>query len=256
MIFENIRPERKNTVQAFPKALFCQLTIVNKSKAILKWIFLIHIMFLASHQVRAQAILDLSVGSSFQDNFNSQLAIRNQFGSKFQAGFEFQYGIPKYRFIETRELRDGYTLAITLPGALQIQNDENIQLYVVGRLGMRFQGDNESGDSSRSSSAILYEVGLLTTFRVFENVQMQSGISLPSAYEISPSEISEYTWSKLHLGASSKLNGLTLFVHTNIGAAFGASGDTYKYIWSAEAGVRIPFGELKNSAFKLIHPSF
>lgn len=219
------------------------------------------VMLLFCTQItNAQSSLDISIGSSFQDDANAQIMFRRPFGQRFQAGVEFQYGLPKYRFVETKTMREGYAVTASLPFSFRLAAQEKIQLYGIGRIGARFQGiidpdNNDMRDSILASSAVVTEIGLTTTFKAGENIQMQGGMSFPMAFEFSPTTLQEYTWAKIHLGAAREWEKYTLFAHGNIGSAFGASGDTYKYIWSLEAGVRFKFGDNSNAS-TLIQASF
>jgi hypothetical protein len=47
-----------------------------------------------------------------------------------------------------------------------------------------------------------------------------------------------------------------VFIKGITGPAFGASGDTYKYIWSAQAGVRFALGKNPTTKSLLLEPSF
>lgn len=209
----------------------------------------------------AQTSLDASIGTGFQDNFSTHLAVRNQLSPLLSAGLEVQTGLPKYRFVGTKVMREGYTFSASAPLALMLADEDRAQLYGIGRIGMRWQGiidpdGNDMRDSILQSTAVLGELGFLAGLSASEGLNFQGGISFPLAYEINPLALMEYAWVKLHLGGSLNLGNATLFAHTNIGHAFGATGDTYKSIWSTEAGIRFNLGELKNDRFKLIQPSF
>lgn len=226
---------------------------------LLKRICLLAIL-LSTTSLSAQNILDVSVGASFQDDANAQIAFRRQLSDKFQMGLEFQYGFAKYRFIETNAIREGYAITASLPFSYRLATEERIQLYGIGRLGARFQGiidpdGNDMRDSILNSNGLVAEAGLISSFSVGENSRMQGGISFPMAFERSPLAIQEYTWVKLHLGAARSWNNTTLFTHGNIGSAFGASGDTYKYIWSVEAGIRFNFGDASANQ-QFVHTAF
>lgn len=218
-------------------------------------------MFFTTEFCYSQTSVDASIGSSFQDDFNAQFTLRKEFSSRLRAGFEFQYGSPKYRFVSTKVMTEGYSYSFSLPVSYLITAKESIQLFGIGRVGARFQGiidpdNNDMRDSVLASTALISEFGLISSFGISEKVNLQSGISFPIAYELSPNSLTEYTWVKLHFGGSWAVKQNTFFLHANIGNAFGASGDTYKYIWSTELGIRRSFGESKNDESKLIQPSF
>lgn len=211
--------------------------------------------------VSGQSFVEFSAGSSFKDRFDAQIALRKQFTPKFRAGLELQYGSPQYRFVGAKPIREGYSYSFSLPLSFRLAEEENMQLYGVGRVGARFQGiidpdENDMRDSILGSTAFITEFGLLTSFELNEKINLQSGMTFPIAYELSPESLQEFLWIKLHLGGSVTRNRSTFFLHTNAGHAFGASGDTYKFIWSAKIGIRYAFGETGNSTDSFIDPSF
>ncbi|MEM1217849.1 MAG: hypothetical protein AAGH79_03020 [Bacteroidota bacterium] len=208
-----------------------------------------------------QTLLDLSVGTSSQDNFNVQVAVRQQFSDRLQVGLELQAGSPQYRFVGAQVMREGYSYAASVPLAFRLAKEKKIQLYGIGRLGARFQGiidpdENDMRDSILASTAIIGELGLASGFRVGEKITLQAGLSFPLAYEVSPNALFEYTWTKLHFGGSWNSPRTSVFLHSNVGSALGASGDTYKYIWSLEVGVRYTLGNAQNEPFQFIQTSF
>jgi len=113
----------------------------------------------------------LSIESSFQDNFSTQVAIRNQFTPRLNSGFEVLTGLPKYRFVGTKVMREGYTFSLSIPNSFLIQQQEKIELYGVGRIGARFQGiidpdNNDLRDSTLTGTALMGELGVMTSLRL------------------------------------------------------------------------------------------
>lgn len=209
-----------------------------------------------------QGLLDLSVGTSFQDNFAAQVTYSQQFSKKFRAGIGVQYGLPTYRFVGAKPFQNtGYSYTIAVPLTLELVRQEKIQLLGLLKLGARFQGvidpdGNDQRDSILASTAVLGEIGLLINIPISERVNIQSGVSFPIVYELSPNSLLEYQLTNIHAGVSYALEKQVFFLKGSMGAAFGASGDTYKFIWIAQAGVRLQFGESKSPNTRFIETSF
>lgn len=209
-----------------------------------------------------QGLLDVSFGSSFQDDLVGQITYSQQFSKKFRAGIGVQYGAPSYRFVGAKPFQDvGYSYTIAAPLTLELVRQEKIQLLGLLKLGVRFQGVNDPlandiPDSIFASTAVLGEIGLLVNVPISERVNIQSGVSFPIVYEVSPNSLLEYQFTSIHAGVSYALKRQVFFFKGNMGAAFGASGDTYKFIWMAQAGVRFQFGESKSPNTRFIETSF
>ena len=254
----NFRTALKQNRDTSSKLLPQRISFFLKQSYLL--VFLLAGIFL-SYPVSSQTVLDVSLGASFQDDYNVQVMIRRQFTEKLQVGLELQSGSPQYRFVSAQVMREGYAYTASVPLSFQLASEEKIQLYGIGRFGARFQGiidpdENDMRDSILASTALIGELGLASRFQASEKISLQAGMSFPVVYEISPNNLMEYTWIKLHFGGAWNTPKASLFLHANIGNAFGASGDTYKYIWSAEAGVRFPLGKKQNSQTSFIQTSF
>ena len=214
-------------------------------------------LFLASG-LQAQTMGEISFGTSTQDLFAGQITIRRQFSERFRAGLSVQAGAPQYRFIGAKLLSEGgYAATVTAPLTWELSRQEGIQLYGLLRPGLRFQGiidpdENDQRDSILSSTALLLEPGLLVNLPISSSLHLQSGATFPIGYEISPETLLEYQWVNLHGGLSYAAKRQVWFVRANAGSAFGASGDTYKFMWSLQAGVRFSFGSQPGSFFHLI----
>jgi hypothetical protein len=216
---------------------------------------------LLNSKISAQSMIDVSVGTSHQDNFFTNLAYRYAVSDKFRIGAEFQYGTPKYRLIEAKPIREGYAATFAVPLTLRMYEKDQIRMDFYAKAGLRFQGvldpdKNDIRDSTLTSTALNFEAGLLLTVKVNEKLNLQSGVTFPVFYQFSPSAIFENVYpGMLHLGGNYMISEKsTVFVKTAFGAALGGSGDTQKFGWSHQIGVRFNLGERPNSNF--VEPSF
>jgi hypothetical protein len=229
-------------------------------KVIIHSLIVLSILLFAD-RIAAQSMVDISVGTSHQDNFFTNVAYRYQVSDKFRIGFEAQYGAPKYRFVEAKPIREGYSGTISIPLTLRLYEKEQIRLDFYTKVGMRFQGildpdKNDKRDSILNSTAFAFEPGLLVTVMVNEKLNFQSGITFPVLFQTSPSSIFENVYpGMIHLGLNYKSSEKrTVFVKTLFGGATGGDGDTQKFGWSLQAGLRFNFGQKPSSSF--VEPSF
>jgi hypothetical protein len=214
------------------------------------------IMLICNTQSKAQSILDLSVGTSHQDHFFTNVAYRYQVGQRFRIGLEAQYGAVKYRLIDAKPITEGYSSTVSIPLTIRLYEKEKIRLDLYNKIGMRFQGildpdNNDKRDSLLNSRAFAFEPGLLVSVNLSEKLDLQSGFTVPVLFQTSPSSLFENVYpGLLHLGLSYKSSDkTTLFAKTMAGGATGGDGDTQKFGWAIQAGFRI------NLSGKLI-PSF
>jgi hypothetical protein len=229
-------------------------------KVIAQGLIVLSILLFAD-KIAAQSMVDISVGTSHQDNFFTNIAYRYQVSEKFRIGFEAQYGAPKYRFVEAKPIREGYSGTISIPLTLRLYEKEQIRLDFYTKVGMRFQGildpdKNDKRDSILNSTAFAFEPGLLVTVMVNEKLNFQSGITFPVLFQTSPSSIFENVYpGMIHLGVNyMSSEKRTVFVKTLFGGATGGDGDTQKFGWSLQAGLRFNFGQKPSSSF--VEPSF
>jgi hypothetical protein len=229
-------------------------------KVIIHSLIVLSILLFAEN-IAAQSMVDLSVGTSHQDNFFTNVAYRYQVSDKFRIGFEAQYGAPKYRFVEAKPIREGYSGTVSVPLTLRLYEKEQIRLDFYTKVGMRFQGildpdKNDKRDSILNSTAFAFEPGLLVTVMVNKKLNFQSGITFPVLFQTSPSSIFENVYpGMIHLGLNYKSSEKrTVFVKTLFGGATGGDGDTQKFGWSLQAGLRFNFGQKPSSSF--VEPSF
>lgn len=218
---------------------------------------------LTFQKAQGQSLIDVGFGASTMDKYFTNVAYRYQVNDNFRIGFEAQFSSPKYRFVEAKPFEKGYATTISIPLSFKITEQDRIRLDGFVRPGFRFQGiidpdNNGIEDSLLNSRAVLFEAGLLVNVKLTEKLNLSSGILLPAAFEIAPSSLFEYMGTPNFIGGLSYLVSpkSIVFLKGITGPAFGASGDTYKYILSAQAGVRFAFGKNPNSKSLLIEPSF
>lgn len=225
------------------------------------WLAILALLFIQN--ASAQSIVDISGGASSMDNYFTNLSYRRQVSDNFRIGFELQYGSPKYRFVEAKPFEKGYAWSLSVPLSFKLAEQERIRLDGFVRPGFRFQGiidpdNNGIEDSLLNSRAVLFEAGLLVNVKLTEKLNLSSGVLLPTAFEIAPTSLFEYMGTPNFTGGLSYLASpkTIVFIKGITGPAFGASGDTYKYIWSVQAGVRFVFGKKTTTKSLLIEPSF
>lgn len=212
----------------------------------------------------SQSYMDISIGSSQQDNFAVQFGLRKQFRPSFRAGIQYQYGSPNYRFIEAKPIQDeGYAHSISIPLNFRIYQQESLELYAYLNSGLRFQGvidpdENDQRDSILTSSALVAEAGLLVNVLLSEQINFMSGVSFPIAYEFNPTNLMEMQATLIHAGLGfHNAKGRSFFFKANMGPAFGANGDTQKFLWALQAGIRFQLGKRNsNYAPGIIESSF
>lgn len=225
------------------------------------WLAILALLFIQN--ASAQSIVDISGGASTMDNYFTNIAYRQQVSDNFRIGFELQYGSPKYRFVEAKPFEKGYAWSLSVPLSFKLAEHERIRLDGFFRPGFRFQGiidpdNNGKEDSLLNSRAVLFEAGLLVNVKLTEKLNLSSGVLLPTAFEIAPTSLFEYMGTPNFTGGLSYLASpkTIVFIKGITGPAFGASGDTYKYIWSAQAGVRFALGKNPTTKSLLLEPSF
>jgi hypothetical protein len=216
---------------------------------------------LLSRGVQAQHIVDVSVGVSLQDKLMTTLAYRHQFSDRFRAGLEVQYGAPRYRFVDAKPIREGYAATFTLPMSLRLYEKEALRLDLFVRPGYRTQGvldpdKNDTRDSILNATAILFEPGLVITMQASERLNIQSGISFPIAFQNAPTSLFESAHTPLIYGGFGLKTSekSTFFAKSLFGSAVGGDGDTYKFSYSLQGGMRFAFGS--KPVTKVVEPSF
>lgn len=210
----------------------------------------------------AQTLTDISIGSSKQDRVLVNLAYRKQFSDNFRAGLELQSGLVNYRFIGAKVIDEGVSTTISLPILLRLYQRDNLRLDLYTRAGLRFYGvsseyQQEEALQANSSMGFGLEPGLAVTFFLSERVSFQSGVTLPVFFESSPEFLYENNTTYLFANLGYQLSERSvLLLKAGSGPAAGANGDSQKYVWSLQAGVRFSFGSQGNRAAMILEPSF
>ena len=212
-------------------------------------------------KLSAQSMVDLSVGASHQDNFFANMAYRCQVSNKFRVGIEGQYGTAKYRLINAKPITTGYATSLGLPLTIRLYEKEQIRLDLYAKPSVRFQGvldpdNNDERDSVLTSTAFSFETGLLVTINVSEKANFQSGVTFPLFLQTQPSSLFENVYpGLLHFGGNYRLSAkTTAFIKTAFGPAVGGGGDTQKFGWSLQGGIRYVLGTKPMPSF--VEPSF
>ncbi len=211
---------------------------------------------------QAQTLLDVSAGSSSQDYFFTTLAFRRQFSDRFRLGLEAQLGTVRYRFIGARPIREGYSLALGVPLLYRLYQSEHIRLDLYTRVGVRFQGvidpdGNDRRDQVLASTGVHFEPGLVVSAPLSERLTLHGGVTLPNVFEISPQFLFENNATALSAGLAYRSDARrVLFVKANTGPAAGADGDSQKYTWSVQAGIRWVVGKQTAGKPLLLEPAY
>ena len=210
----------------------------------------------------AQTLLDLSVGTSRQDNIFANMALRRQFSERFRAGVELQIAAPRYRFIGGKAITEGYAYTIAVPLLWKVYDRDRIRLDVYGRAGVRQQGiidpdGNDRRDVQLNSTALVIDPGLLVSVRVTDKLQAQSGVTFPLFFEVSPNSLFENNISTILAGLSYRVSDRKVFfVKTLAGPAAGGDGDTQKFVWSVQTGLRFSLGTRRSTHSLIMEPSY
>ncbi len=219
------------------------------------------LLFISSKNY-GQNMLDISVGSSNSDYVFTTLAFRKQVSERFRIGLEVQAGSIRYRFIEAKPIREGYSTTISVPILYKLYETDNIRLDLYTRVGVRFQGvidpdGNDERDETLTSTAINFEPGLMVSIPISEKWLIHSGITFPNFFELSPTFIFENHVSAITAGFSYKASENKVFFLKGLtGGAAGADGDSQKYSWSAQAGVRFLLGSKSKGNPRVLESSY
>lgn len=215
----------------------------------------------ALNQIQAQSLTDITFGTSKQDRALVNLAYRYQFSDSFRAGIELKTGLVNYRFIGAKLIDEGVSTTVSLPTLLRLYERDNLRLDLYSRVGVRFQNvssdyEQEETLQANSSFGFIVEPGLAVTYLLSERLSWQAGVTLPIVYEVSPEVIFENNVTNLFTNLGYQLGNNTVFLlKASTGPAAGAGGDSQKYVWSAQAGLRFLFGG-SNRTSLIPDPSF
>jgi hypothetical protein len=78
-------------------------------------VFSVLLALLSAYNMSAQSLVDVSVGSSTQDRVSANVAYRYQVSDRFRIGLEAQYGAPRYRFVDAKPIREGFSTTFSVP---------------------------------------------------------------------------------------------------------------------------------------------
>jgi hypothetical protein len=224
-------------------------------------IILFAMFLLLGSKISAQSMLDVSVGSSHQDHFFTNAAYRYTISDRFRIGIEAQFGSTKYRMIEAKPIVNGSATTIGVPLTLRVSQKDKLRIDLYAKPGIRLHASpaadkNNILDSAKKSTAFSFDGGLVITAKLSDKLNFQSGVTFPLFFQVSPSPIFENIYpGLLHFGANyAATEKFTIFAKTAFGAALGGSGDTQKFGWSIQTGLRYALGQKPENNF--VEPSF
>lgn len=212
--------------------------------------------------VNSQTVVDASFGTSNQDQGLLNIAVRKQISEKFRAGIELQSGLVRYRFIGAKVIDEGISTSISLPFSIRLYEFEKLRLDYYTRVGLRFQTVEQSFADEKlladnSSLGLNAELGLQVSLDLSEKLNIQSGVTLPNLFEINPEFIYENNVTNIFAGCGYKLSPKTIFMlRANAGPAAGASGDSQKFLWGVQAGLRFSFQGNQNTSILRLDPLY
>ncbi|MCI4667756.1 MAG: hypothetical protein MRZ79_06310 [Bacteroidia bacterium] len=193
-----------------------------------------------------QNLIDLEVGVSKSDQVFGRLSYTFQFKKPVRLGFRLGTGDIQYRFVDARNVDNGTVLSGEILSQFRLSDNGDLSLYGFFNLGLRFIQLNAERPSEitnyafQNSQAVTLDPGIVVHIKASETFNVFSGINMHMAIQYDPSVILEQQPSGyLLFGASLKTTKRSLvFVSSKIGSTYGAGGDTEKFFWSLQAGVR------------------
>jgi len=212
--------------------------------------------------LKAQTYLDLSTGTSNRDQVLFNASIKKQFNEKFRAGIEIQTGLVDYRFIGAKLIEEGNSTSISVPLLWKLFDDDRIRLNFYSRAGVRIQSVSSNYATEQllednSSFGYFIEPGLMVSLPLTEKFNLQSGFTLPVIIESSPVGLFENNVTNLFATTAYQLsNKSILLFKANTGPAAGADGDSQKYTWSFQLGLRFLLKGESNRSALVIEPSY
>jgi hypothetical protein len=209
----------------------------------------------------AQSMLDLSIGTSNADQAFLNIAYRKAKNDKLRYGLEAQFASVSYRLIDAKTISKGTAISFGIPITIRMYQKDKLRLDFYTKAGMRLLNTDEKEqgttiEKGRSSSAFTIEPGLLVTASITEKFNFQSGLTVPTIFQVSPTSFLENVYPLLvHVGVNKQLGeNKILFLKAAFGPATGGNGDTQKFHQSIQAGVRLNFNNDKTPNF--VEPSF
>ncbi|NBB22011.1 hypothetical protein GVN20_21825 [Runella sp. CRIBMP] len=210
----------------------------------------------------AQTSLDGSIGTSNQDKVSLNLALRKQFSEKFRAGIELQTSSVRYRFIGAKVIDEGLSTTLSFPFSIRFYEYQKLRLDFYSRVGVRFQGIDKNLATEKvlkdnTSVGLHLEPGLQVSLAFSEKINLQSGVTLPNLFELKPQFIFENNITNIFANVGYQLSQKSiLMLKVNAGPAAGASGDSQKFNWSLQAGLRFALNKNQKSLSPQLDPTF
>ncbi len=210
----------------------------------------------------AQTSLDGSIGTSNQDKVSLNLALRKQFSEKFRAGIELQTSSVRYRFIGAKVIDEGLSTTLSFPFSIRFYEYQKLRLDFYSRVGVRFQGIDKNLATEKvlkdnTSVGLHLEPGLQVSLALSEKINLQSGVTLPNLFELKPQFIFENNVTNIFANVGYQLSQKSiLMLKVNAGHAAGASGDSQKFNWSLQAGLRFALNKNQKSLSPQLDPTF
>lgn len=207
------------------------------------WIF--------SLSASAQWSVDIQGGSSKQDYQNWILRGTIQLSERTTVSIESKNSDYRYRFIDARRVERGYSGQLSLSLAYRLHETEHLRLEGFLKPGIRYINFNEDDPqpfefySFSDSYALTFQPGLIVSIKSTDKLWLHTGINLFTSFQISPATLYEQFPSSLLLAGFSQQLGeqWVLFSNNMAGPASGASGDTEKFYWETNLGLRWCFGK-------------
>lgn len=203
------------------------------------WVLLA--LTLTSH---AQISLEVSGGASKADQVYGTLAVRYAPSESFRFGAEWHQGDIQYRFVDARAITSGQVGIYSIMASGRLSETQLLRLDLVGKVGYRRQtpGTEQAIEnySFENSTGLILEPALLVHIKSTENLYLHTGINLRTTYQLQPSVINEQaTSSHILAGASWAISDRwVLFFRNQFGPTSGAGGDTEKFFWQTNLGLR------------------
>lgn len=213
-----------------------------------QWIVLIG-FFLLAGSAFGQWDLDMTYGSSKADYGFAMLRLSRQVSDRWRVGASYQFSDYRYRFIDARQVSDGFAGTLRLSGVVRLSETGGLRLDGFLHAGHRYIGLGTDAPQVfnydfEPGHALILEPGLVVTLRASEAWNFHSGVNMHMAWQVAPEPLFEqFPSAHLLAGGSYRLKPRwTLFLTSQTGPMSGASGDTEKFFWQAQAGLRYAIG--------------
>jgi hypothetical protein len=208
-----------------------------------KLLFLL--LWIPAVAVRAQVLVDVTLGTSKSDYSYGTLGVSWQPSDTWRLGASVQNSDYRYRFIDARQVSNGYAGTVRLLAAARIAENENLRFDFFVKPGVRFilapdEAQKIENYSFENSTALVLDPGFLVTLKYWDKLWLHTGVNLHMAAQIRPEFIFEqYPSGYLVAGGSYALGEKwTLMAQGTAGPTVGAGGDTEKFFWQTSIGLR------------------